>query len=324
MHTHHWILLLLFAAVVDPADAQEATSLAPSYTWRVESGSVALLRDGAIVWQFHHGPQLNVPYFHPLSTPAGDVLTSNCPPDHAWHHGLWFAWKFINGVNYWEHAGTSGRTAGRTEASGVRVETRADHSAQIELQLDYRPSSGAPIVLHESRILGITPPAADGSYTIDWQSHFSAGEQSVLLDRVPPKEQSWGGYAGLSVRFALDLSDRQISTADEHVAFGEGGRYRGHSTAMDYSGTLPTSVAGLAFLDHPDNPRHPTPWYAIGSPEISYLNAAILSDEPLELAAGQKLSLKYRVIVHEGRWGPSQLQSAAEQFVHPPAATSTK
>ena len=29
-------------------------------------------------------------------------MTADRPPDHIWHHGLWFSWKFINKVNYWE------------------------------------------------------------------------------------------------------------------------------------------------------------------------------------------------------------------------------
>ncbi len=42
------------------------------------------------------------PYFHPLCTPAGHVLTSFEPHDHVWHRGLWFTIKFVNGENFWE------------------------------------------------------------------------------------------------------------------------------------------------------------------------------------------------------------------------------
>src|SRR5690606_23188877 len=40
-------------------------------------------------------------FIHPLRTLEGDVLTVDRPWDHVWHRGLYFAWKLIDGVNYW-------------------------------------------------------------------------------------------------------------------------------------------------------------------------------------------------------------------------------
>ena len=38
----------------------------------------------------------------PVRTPAGHVLTREAPPDHPWHHALWFTIKFVDGDNFWE------------------------------------------------------------------------------------------------------------------------------------------------------------------------------------------------------------------------------
>ena len=67
----------------------------------------------------------------------------------------------------------------------------------------------------------------------------------VTLDRVPPKEQSWGGYAGLSVRFAKDLTQRQAISTVGNAEFGEGDRHRSRATAMDYSGLIDGKAVGL-------------------------------------------------------------------------------
>ena len=88
-----------------------------------------------MLWRFNHGPQQDVPFFHPVSTPTGRVLTWDAPPDHVWHHGLWFCWKYINEVNYWEPNQQTGKPDGRTTWSDVRVETRDDYSASISLDL---------------------------------------------------------------------------------------------------------------------------------------------------------------------------------------------
>jgi hypothetical protein len=75
-------------------------------------------------------------------------------------------------------------------------------------------------------------------------------------------------------------------------------------------------AAGIAILDHPKNPRHPADWYLIRS-EMSYANAAILSRRPLPLKAGERLTLRYRVIVHPGRWDAAKLRAEYETFAEP-------
>ena len=53
------------------------------------------------VWKYVYGGKPK-PFFHPLCTPSGHVLTNFEPHDHVWHRGLWFTIKFINGENFWE------------------------------------------------------------------------------------------------------------------------------------------------------------------------------------------------------------------------------
>src|SRR5512143_2167480 len=55
-----------------------------------------------IVWQYNFDSRQGKPFFHPLTGADGRVLTNFKPEDHPWHYGLWFSWKYINHVNYWE------------------------------------------------------------------------------------------------------------------------------------------------------------------------------------------------------------------------------
>ena len=313
-HSLRWVVVMVALLGASTIVRGQSPPQKDSWSWQVADTSVALMRDQQIIWQFHYAEDQDVPYFHPLATTAGQVLSWNSPPDHRWHHGFWFCWKYLNQVNYWELNRETGKPDGRTRWSDVRVETHEDSSADIFMTIDYRPATGGDSVLREQRHLTLSSPGSDGSYRIDWSSTFVAPSGDVILDRTPPKDQSWGGYAGLSIRFAKDFTERQATSPTGAVAFGEGDRHRSRTPAIDYSGLIGGQSVGVAFLDHPSNPRHPTPWYLIRSPVMGYINAALLNDEPLTLAAGKSLALRYRLIVHLGRWDAERLQTAADDF----------
>jgi type 1 glutamine amidotransferase len=306
-----------WAATGVVADNAGADSPA-EWRWEADEGkSLALLGPAGILWQFRFNPDLDVPYFHPLNTMDGRLLTWDAPPDHIWHHGLWFSWKFINKVNYWEVDPKTGRPEGRTTWSEVKTITRDDFSARIDMDLAYYPGGGSKPVMTEKRTIEISRPDQEGAYSLDWTSTFTA-LQAVVLDRTPlpgePGGQSWGGYSGLSVRFAQGLAERKVATSDGPITEFSDNRYRGKHTAMDYSGLFSGHPAGIAICDHPDNPGSPTPWYAIVEPVMSFFNAAVICYGPITLVPGQNLTLRYRVLVHPGRFDAERLRAEYDRF----------
>src|SRR5918998_6394752 len=68
------------------------------------------------------------PYFHPLRTLAGNVVTLFRPHDHRWHHGLAMTMAQLSGQNLWggptyvRDRATSGwrTTGGSSTAPGTR------------------------------------------------------------------------------------------------------------------------------------------------------------------------------------------------------------
>jgi len=298
----------------------------PAWTWQQEQGqSAALVRGGTVVWQFRYAPDQQHPFFHPVALPDGRVLTWGSPPDHPWHHALWFSWKYLNGVNYWEMDRRTGKSEGRTLWAGVEVQTRPDHTARIEMDLVYRPPEGQA-VLAETRTVDVSAPDEGGGYRFDWTSTFTAGETDVKLDRTPlpdePGGKGFGGYAGLSVRFTGALTERQAATTSGPVEFNGQSRYRGKAAAMDYSGLIGGRPAGIAICDHPDNLNHPTPWYAIDSKTMSYFSPAVICYGPHTLKAGSSLTLRYRILVHPDRWDAARLQAEFQRFVRDSADES--
>jgi len=145
-----------------------------------------------------------------------------------------------------------------------------------------------------------------------------------VAEKAKPASQSWGGYSGLSVRFAKDIAERQVTTSDGPVIEFSDSRYRGKHTALDYSGLFEGRPAGIAVCDHPDNPRSPTPWYAIRSDEMSFFTPAVICYEPITLEPGRSVALRYRVFIHPGPWDAGRLRAEYERFSGKPALATRR
>jgi hypothetical protein len=309
------LALVSFSTLAIAAGIQAPSS---RLRWQRDAEAVALLEDAKPVWQFNFSPKLSKTYFHPVALPGGSDLTWLSPADHPHHFALFFCWKYLNHVNYWEEP--SGKPEGVTRWSNVKVETRPDFSAGITMDLHYRPEAAASDVLTEKRTIRISHPALDGSYFMDWHLVFTAGNEDVVLDRTPPDTRpdgnARGGYAGLSIRLARELSNPLI-TATTGIGTLQKNRYGFAAAAAEFSGKIDGGEAGIAFFDHPSNVRSPSRWYGIMDKSVPFwfLNASLLQLEPYTLAARQKLILRYRVFVHPKKWDAARLQQEQDRYV---------
>ncbi len=295
----------------------------PKYSWQHTDSSQALLNHGRIVWQLNFDKKEGKPYFHPVGLADGTELTWLRPADHRWHRALWFSWKFIDGVNYWEEDPETGLSPGRTEMVEIKFWWHNDwladievmlRSVDIEMMLSYhRP--GQESVLTEKRLIAVSAPDENGRYHIDWHSNFTAGEKDVLLDRTPiPGEEGgkgWGGYAGLSVRMAKATRGWQFVDSEgrkDKQAHGKKARW------VDFSGELPNGKeAGITIFDHPDNLRHPSPWYV--EKGMPYFSPAVLFNKPYTIEAKKSLTLWYRILIHPGLADKKTLERECEAFL---------
>lgn len=307
------------AAVVGLAMSARVNGTAAEFSWRTSEDQVALVhQSGAPVWQFNFPAAPVKPHFHPVGLPGKPALTWKAPPDHIWHLGLWFSWKFINGRNYWEVDSRTGRSEGLTRVVAVRPVVREDWSARIEVEIAYQPKEDEAAVLREKRTIEISAPADDGSYTMDWTMTFTAGAETVRLDRTPlPHEENgkpWGGYAGLIWRFAKEFTEWQAVNAEGKRNLAAHGA---RAQACDFSGVLAGEAMGVAMIDHPENLRSPTPWYVTMERETPF---ACVMPSPLfrdayELRAGDGLTLRYRVLVHPGQWDAGRLEAERRRYI---------
>jgi hypothetical protein len=284
--------LVLAAALLHSATAAEPAPVAPRFSWEQTPTSLALRNGDKTVWRLVFDAKAPKSYFHPLATVEGEELTAFQPKDHLWHRGLWFSWKFINGLNYWEEDAKTGLAEGFTEITATKATANPDFSATVTLDFSYHPP-GKPAVLTEKRTLAVSAPDKEGSYAIDWTSAFTTGTEPAVLNRTPPHGQggvSWGGYAGLGLRFPSGIKGWSYTTSEGAQGAKEGNGK--NARWVDFSG----ATAGIAIFDHPENLRQPSPWYL--NEQLPYFSPALLYNEPLTLAPKQAFTLRYRVLVH--------------------------
>lgn len=284
----------IFIIISSVSNLLVAGGVEPEFSWQQTETSLALCNREKIVWKLVFDAKQPKTYFHPLATLEGQVLTEFEPEDHPWHRGLWWSWKFINGLNYWEEDRQTHASEGVNELTHAKVMRGVDFAAQAELHFSYHPP-GKPPVMTEIRKLSINRPDSDGRYWIDWTSTFTVGDAPVKLDRTPTLREGgvdFGGYAGLSLRFPVGLTGWSYRTSEAAKSATNG---HGKSARwVDFSG----KNAGISVFDHPDNMRHPTPWYLSEKPELIYLSPAVLLNESLTLAAQQSIKLTYRIMIH--------------------------
>ena len=296
-------------------DTENAQSLMP-LEWKKGEDSVALLHKGRVLWQYNFDKSEGKPYFHPLCTPDGTKLTWLRPEDHPWHRAVWFSWKYVNGLNYWEEDRETGQSEGITELRSVDYNLSEDYQATFHLELAYHPPEKNDL-LREKRLITIAAPSENGSYYIDWETTFTAMADKVVLDRTPipgePNGKSWGGYAGFSARLDEHLQVNRIVNS-----LGETGELHGKASKwLTYEvKNVEGEPISLTIFDHPENLNHPNKWFIEKNPDIPfyYFSPAILFDSEEVLHGGEKLHLKYRLLISPGKRNQSQLQEHWNNF----------
>ncbi len=297
--------------------------------WQRSDTTLAWKSGDAVVWQFNFDPAgSGKPFFHPLGAVGGVNVTERAPSDHPWHYGLWFSWKYINGKNYWEEDRVSGLPAGKTAWTTPVIATQPDGSATIKLGLTYINYDAARVDMVESREIAVSAPDANGSYTIDWKARFVAGPEGALLDRQKmPGEPGGaynGGYAGMSIRMA-PRTIGYVSTDGPVTQFNYDGtpqqtrtgeRARPNVPAMGFNFSEGGKVTGsIAFLsDAKNTDGKPATWYLINGPTqrppFFFGDQTVLGPKPIQLAAGDKMELRYRFVLSRSEQTAATLKAA--------------
>lgn len=250
-------------------------------------------------------PQFVRPYFFPVLAADGAQLTSDQATsggDHPHHRSFYVAHGDVNGADHWSLM--LGDKQPRQRHLGF---DKAEGDTMVE-RLAWDGADGKP-VLNETRTFRFFA-FDDGSRGVDLEVALTpAGDQPVTLGDT--KE------AGLcSVRVAKPISDKSTITTAAGLT---GDAAWGKAAAWcDLSGMVDGKPYGVAILDHPANPRHPTRWHVrnyglmTANPfGLSDFDKAAKGTGDMKLEPDKTTTFRYRVVFHAG---DAKAAKVAEKF----------
>ena len=257
---------------------------------------------------YYVGAEWDKPFLYPLKTVSGKNLSRRYPlekiageqTDHAWHRGLWWGHGIVNGLDFWRELGRD-KTArlvldGAVKAKGRKVEAAFAMVGPDGKRVGTHRQSFAirdkGTLRYIDAVLSVT---ADQGRALDFGDTDDGGFGFRLADAFREDRGA-----------RLRNSEGQEGTK---AIWGKAARW------VDYAAVVDGTAAGVAVFDHPSNLRHPTAWHARGYS----LNAANPfagksfskgqgPDGKYTLAAGAVLTLRYRVIIHEGPFEPERIE----------------
>ena len=288
------------------------------------------------------------PFCYPIIGPGGAVMTRHYPMaavpgeerDHPHHRSLWFAHGSVNGQDFW----TERKEAGRIVHRGFADISSGVNTGFIKTLHDWVAADGQ-IICSDEQTLAFSPGNDNSTVVLDFAITFKASAGDLILG--DSKEGAFAIRVAESMRVLLPLQkgapaqagqgrivlstgerDDGASAVAAKNARREAGTWGKRAAWCDYHGPVGDKLIGFAIMDHPANPRHPTWWHVrdyglfaanpFGQHDFENLKDAHAGD--LKIPAGQSLTFRYRVVVHEGDEKSARIAERYADYANSPIA----
>ena len=264
---------------------------------------ISVTVDGKPFTTFHYGGDSGKPYLAPLRSASGKIVTRHFPMeevagesrDHLHHTGLWFSYDDVNGTKFWENDPTYTKPhIGRIIVRNAEWKD-GDKSGVLNATMDWRDHEGKVLLVETRRM---TFPSDPKLRIIDFEVTLTASTDVTFGDT---KE---GAFA---IRLADNFTEKKgarMVDADGRATMAQ--IWGKRSNWVDYTAEVEGERLGVAILDHPENPRHPTYWHARDyglfalNPFGQQAFDPAKEESHWKLPAGQKLVFRWRVVIHPG------------------------
>ena len=263
-----------------PAASQKVTA-------KIEKDRIVVNVDGKLFTCYKFADSQKYPYFWPVNGPlTGKSITTETSEPYPHHHSLLFGCDRVNGGNYWQDVNKRGQILSQgpkiTEAAGKRI---------VLTDTCFWKQPGKEPVIEDERLITICAPS-EKMRIIDFKItvkplvdiEILKTNHSLFSARVVPE---------LSVKSGGTLINAEGKTSEK-------GTFGAASPWCDYSGTRDDATEGIAILQNPKNRWYPSRWFTRDYGFFSPTPMNWLEGGKLNLAKGKKLTLEYRVVVHEG------------------------
>jgi predicted dehydrogenase len=312
-----------------PGWAPHTTQPAPFQpTWHKHDSVLTATTAGRELLRYHYRPQIDPfecpsPYFHPLRTLSGGVVTDNRPNDHRWHKGFTMTASHLSGQNFWGGgsyvAGPQGGgyqdlpNVGRMEHTGfepVRQDSTGDDAtAGFTETLDWITAEGE-LWLREQRTVSVRDVDNEaGCWTLQFDTRLhNVRGQSLEFGSPTVFGRELAGYCGLFWRGPRAFRGGAVRTA--RGSEGQTAAMGRRSPWLAFSGEFDErdGSATLLFVPDPANPDGEPVWFVRSEP-FAGVNPSLAFFKALELPAGEVLRRSYRVVIADGEWDHARIES---------------
>lgn len=265
------------------------------------------------------------PYFHPIRTLGGDLVSIYRPHDHIWHKGLALSLPNVGSENFW--GGVTYRRGtgyGQFDNNGSM-----DHQGFDELSLEgdrlrvaerlhWTTEQGEPWCT-ETRRFGIEVlPDADAWVLLFETAITNARDVRTVIGSPTTEGRDNAGYGGLFWRGPRSFTGGTVHTPDAtggDELMGVRAPWLGFTGRHDDHGRSST----LAFVDGVGNEpggRH-VKWFVRVTP-FACVCPAPFFDREVPVEPGGTLTRRYAVVIADGdrgRSGVSQLADAGRRLL---------
>jgi hypothetical protein len=251
-------------------------------------------------------PQLESPrpFFHPVRTMGGDVVSLYRPHDHVWHKGIALSLPNVGSENFW--GGPTFREGSYMQVANDGAMLHEDFTladgkddlVRLDERLTWATESGATPIT-EYRKVAATAWPDDSAWVLAFQTTLTNVSGAEIRIGSPTTEgRPDAGYGGLFWRGPRSFTGGRVVTADGEGGdelMGRRGPWMGFAGRHDEHGRWST----LVFADSRRNFSYPSQWFVRSAP-YACLCPAPFFDTEYPFADGASLTLRYDIIVADG------------------------
>ena len=248
------------------------------------------------------------PFFFPVNGPSGASVTSMRNGNFPHHSSLFFGCDKVNGGNYWQ----DGLESGQIISEGAVI-VRASGPDVVVTEVCHWRRPGAESPFRDTRRITLSEPAPNRR-----QIDFEVELEALMDVTIARTNHSW-----FSIRLDPDLApifggtlENAEGKTGEKATFGQPSAWM-----VAFGERAPQKCEGLALFQHPSNRWAPSPWftrdYGFLSPTPMYWPA---DGSATRLAKGEKLRLRYRVLVFGGEPDRAELARRYAEYAASPSS----
>jgi Methane oxygenase PmoA len=271
------------------------------------------------------------PYYWPLIGPGEVKMTRAWPMeeppgeqhDHPHHRSMWFGHGVVNGVDFWTDPAATEAEAhpvGKIlHEKIIEAKSGAEFGTIKSAQKWVAPDGSQPVTSTQT-LRVYERPASERLF--DFEITLTAGGKDVVFG------DSKEGAAAIRIAETMRLKGAN-GPGQGHIVNSEGDAddqaWGKRAKWVDMSGPVGGHTLGIAFMDHPKNPRHPTRWHARDYGLVAanpFCEVEMDKNQPkgagdFTLKAGQSIAFKYRILIHEGDAAAAQVKDRYAEFIKP-------